>query len=198
MRLAQIANTSSALVRKFKWFSGTHQPFTLDITLEYLPPRTLNDEQETARTRILGRRKFNTLEDLDEQNRELQRAFHTVLATRVKSVEGLTLRNLANMIALNVPAIKTLLEQMAQVDPENAKKGMNAVVKLDTADETKISEKEREVFGYDEDIKTHGHAAFDTILFLLHGCDKFTQFVADTISDVSFFQDSDWESQLKN
>jgi hypothetical protein len=110
----------------------------------------------------------------------------------------MTVRKLASLVNLDDESVKGLLGQMRELDPENAKQGLNAVMPLDPSDKTPITAEERKVFDYPEKFATRADIARESIMYLLNESTWFRDTVAQTIQDVSYFQDKDWEEQLKN
>jgi hypothetical protein len=198
MNFARIASRDQRILRTFEWRSDTHEPVRLKVQLEYIPPRDLNEKQEANRTRILSKKRFNALEDVAAQAHDIEQAYNLLLTTRIHRIDGLTLRGLKNLVSLDPGAIKEIVAGTAETDPEKAKLGVDMPIDLDPADQSPVTDQERVIWQIPEQVANHGQAAVESILYLMNACTGFRDFVAGVVQDVSFFQDADWESQIKN
>lgn len=185
-RFAKASAPDQSLVRKIKFLSTGRAGTTLDVTVEYTPPETLNEMNEQEHTRIVGSRKYGSPEDLAESNKSLRSAWHRILASRVRKIEGMTGRRLASLVSLD-PA------ELASIEG-----GLDSEIKLDPSDATEISDAKRAELGCEDGVKTVGQLASQNILWLVNACSEFRLFLETIIKDVGYFQDSDWEKQVKN
>lgn len=181
LKLSSIAAPGQRLVRTINWTSNTHSNVVLPVTLEYVAPSVLQEEHEQKRTKVIGVRKLTPAEDLSQINDELQRQWQHILADRILKIEGVTLRKL--MALMSIDPGKVSADQL------------DAPVDFDQQDTTALSDDEQKSF---PEAKTKGDAARQNILYLLRVHPTFRGFVESVITDVSYFQDEDWESALKN
>lgn len=183
-----VGDHNAQLTQKFKFLAQNSAGTALDVVLEYVAPDTLNNERQQEQQRIIGQRKYNALHDLEKEYMELTRAHCQLLAARVKRIEGMTVRKLSQLVALDVPKLRSM-----GVKPTDE-------VYMDPADATPITEEERRKYGVPQQVQTRGQLAATNVLYLIQGNERFQNFVSQTIQDVSYFQNEDWwgEEQVKN
>lgn len=186
IRLAKLSAPSQKLVRTFQFQSSGRNLVNFDVTLEYSPPETLNDQLEQERVRIIGTRKFGAAEDLQESQLALKTAWHAILASKVNKIDRLTVRKLASLISMD-PI------QIASIGT-----GLDATIPMDPADPSPISDEDRKASDIQADVKTSGAQASQNIFFFVNACAEFRNFLETVLKDVGYFQDKDWEAQIKN
>jgi hypothetical protein len=180
---ALTAAAGSELVRTIDWSAGTRQNVVLSVTLRYVSPETLKEEQSQKQRQVMQERRLSPVEDVAQIQDATERAFYSLLADRVVKVEGLTYRGLSHLLAVSP-------DQIAKAG------GFDAPVPLDTTSTDPLTAEEQT--GYGAGVKTKGDAARQDIRYLLQTHYGFRTFVAQTVIDVSCFQDSEWEKAAKN
>lgn len=185
MMLDKMLDRHKSVIRTFRFVSNNHAHTNLSVTVEYLSPRALQEQQEQGRERILSQRTSNALQDVPETNRIINAYYNELLASRVKRIDGLTIQKLKELVPL---------------DPELVKKagGLEAVVHSDTLDQTAISADDRQKWEYPDRVGTYGQVAADNIKQLVAANGDFQNFLHQTIPDVSLFQDEKFDEELKN
>jgi hypothetical protein len=184
MRFKKLGASEQRLLRTFSFLSSSSKAITLDVTLEYIPPTTLNEMQEQQQRRIVGTRSYSNVEELSEIQKATQQIWHSILASRITKISGMTVRKMAALTSVHA-------DQAAKV-------GLDEPIPMDPADATDIPDGIRKEWEIADDMKTMGQLAKENILYLINASDDFCHFVANVVKDVSFFQDADWEKQVKN
>lgn len=167
---------------------------SLVLTLEYVPPRIFEEEQNRAKLKILGNRNSNPLQDLLEEQRQTMQAYFMLLAARVRRIDdgaqeddgGVTIAKLYQLVPLD----DDMIRQWG---------GMKARISFNTQDATPLTPEDKSKYGYDEKVNTRGEAALINIASLLGANHALTDFVTRACTDVSLYQNgTDFEAELKN
>jgi hypothetical protein len=188
LNLSSITSADQKLIRTIQWESGGKRNVRLAVTLEYMTPDYLVEEQQKEKARVISARKLVPLEDVNEINNAITRVWHRLLAEAVQDVtlpggKPVTIREMSGLMSLS---------------PEQVRKsgGMDAAVPLNPKDQTPLTDEEKKLA--DPSSKTRGDQGQKNLLYLIRVCPGFSKFLGDVISDIGYFQDEDWESQLKN
>ena len=184
MFFKKVGAPDQRLIRSFRFLSQSSRAITLDVWLEYIPPTTLNEMQEQEQRRIVGTRSYSQVEELSALQKATQQIWHSILASRVTKIEGMTPRKMAALTSVHADEV--------------AKVGLDTPIALDPSHTKEIGPDFRAAWDVPDEIKTEGQLARANILYLINASDDFGNFVAKVVKDVSFFQDADWEKQVKN
>ena len=179
------------IVRTFVFDSGNQAGSRLEIKLEYAAPNVVSDGVEREKKRVLGAARFNRLEDQEDQARDLEEIMTSVLAERVRSIKAVggdpvKVRNLSELIALSAEDISDF-------------GGLDAELDFDCENTTQLTNEEKASLGKDgEKAETKGDVARLNVKWLLQQSRRVYEWVGQVASDVSYFQDKEWEASLKN
>lgn len=185
IRFAKVGAPAQELVRTFTFISNGKGHATLDFTVKYIPPESLNEKVEQEGRRIVGQqRKFNQVEDLKAVQDAQNNYYNTVISSRVEKISGLTPRKLWSLISLDP----------SQLDAATT----NDDITIDVSDNTPITDEDRLANDVPVEVKTYGQQAFQNVLYLINGCVEIRNWLIQILSDVGYFQDPKWEMQLKN
>ena len=187
MLLSAVTAADQKLVRTIAWDAGTHRPVRLAVTLEYVPPSTLREQQEREKVKVIAKRKLVPMEDIDEINRAIEVVFYRLLAEAVRKItlpdeKPVTYRQMQSLLSLSVDQVK-------------AAGGLDTPFPLDSTDQTPLTEEQRKGC---RDLKTLGDVAKENVVYLIRNRSDFRDFITTIIADISYFQDEAWEDQLKN
>lgn len=185
MRLSKLVNSERRLEGRFLFRPPVHNAITLDVTLAYIPPTVLADRQQQAQIKVLGRNKSDMLADMERQARDLEEAFYEILAERVVKVDGLTVRKLYSLVAMDdgVGSMGVKLDEPVPTDP---------------GDPTPIDPELRGKWEVPDNVASMGQLGRANVLYLIGHCPVFRQFVLETVQDVSFFQTAPVADEVKN
>lgn len=186
MRFSKIGNTEKRLERRFVFRPPIHRAMTLDVTLAFIPPSVLADKQEESKARVLGRNKFDMLADLEQQARDLEQAWYEILAERVVRMDGLTMRKIYSLIAVDEDVVRS-----AGVD-------LDAEIEINPGDPNELDAETRKKWECPDDVTSKGQLARANLVYLIGHCAVFRNFVQETVQDVSHFQGHGIEDERKN
>lgn len=178
MELSRLLNRTKDLVRTFDFTPAVHAGQRLRVTLKHRPKRVLDDDVEKARVRLVGRSRFGTAEALEDQQREMQQLFTGILAGLVVKVAAPPDGDEVESKPVTVRHLQPLL----CLSPEQIAKfgGLDAIVEMDPGDPKQQK------------------SAKANIQTLIAESGEFQKFVSDICGDVSWFQDEEWEIEVKN
>lgn len=193
MRLAKSLRKRNPkpIVRTFIFDSGNQANTRLEVKLEYAAPSVVTDGVEREKKRVLGAARFNRLEDQENTAKEIDEIMATVLSERVRSIKALdskpvTVRHISELVALNSDDVSDF-------------GGLDAVIECDCESKADLSNDQKAALGKDGDgVETVGDLARQNVKWLLLESRRFNEWVGTVASDVSYFQDKDWEESLKN
>lgn len=177
MELSRLLNRTKDLVRTFDFTPAVHAGQRLRITLKHRPKRVLDDDVEKARVRLVGRSRFGTAEALEDQQREMQQLYTGILADLVVKIQAPPEGDGAEASPVKVRHLQPLL--CLSVEQVGKFGGLDAVIEMDPTDPAQKSAK-------------------DNIKTLIAESGETQKFVSDICGDVSWFQDEEWEKEIKN
>jgi hypothetical protein len=174
LKLSSVQNRKKDLVCSIVFRSGVSDVMPLRVTLRYRAAQDVQGEVDKGKARIMQRQSHVTLEDIERQNQELEELLRRILADNVLKVQSIdegpvTLDHLRGYMALSPDEVSKL-------------GGLGTAVPFDTTSGT-------------DDEK---QAAKENILDLLAASVEFRRNVEAASTSVRYFQDKDFEDQVKN
>lgn len=184
MKLAQLAQDPALIMTRTFWFPPDSLPEDrFKVTINHLSSSLFTETQEKAKVKYAGGRKNRESDFSLAQFRKV--LVDEVLMRAIVKIEGLTLGKLRRLVVLDAQAVGEAggLGAAVPADPTLKDEAMQGL-KTDSG-EPLSDEQKKEL-------------AVANIKFLLLKSNEFMDWVLDVCSNLSYYQDEEWEQRVGN